>query len=73
VFFPVSFSLTYKTEIPILPSHESKFLSIIIAMFAKENLPVLFQPNFIFDFHQENSPLCACLIFLIGKMIVKYQ
>jgi hypothetical protein len=71
--FVAKISLTYKTEIPILPSHESKFLSIIIAAFAKENLPVLFQSNFIFDFDQENPPLCACLIFLIGKMIVKCQ
>jgi|GEM_PF-4540843 len=46
---------------------------IIIATFAKENLPVLFQPNFIFDFDQENPLLCACFIFLIGKMIVKCQ
>ena len=69
----VKIPLTYKTEIPVLPSHESKFLSIVIATFAKDNLPVLSQPNFIFDFHQENTFFYACLIFLIEKIIVKYQ
>jgi len=46
------------------PSHESKFLSIIIAMFAKRTFPVLFPAKFYIWFPSGKSSLCSCLIFL---------